>query len=316
MSNQIPGWYVDPANVNQHRYWDGSQWTENVRSAFNPMLGETQQIVNPATQVTSSPFPRPSQPQTGYIPQYQQPYVQQPQGMVMQTGKVSSGKTFLIVFFIVLGVFCAIGGIIVASIFASVSNNPPTQPGTNPGVISPTPDPVLPEPEKINLTEIAEKLGYADQIAKPGDHYKIGESFLLPYAGDNNELIVRHTIVSVTEVTPAQKKTFDEKTLPENPDTKMYSVTYEWEIVAGTPNEEFLYVGYLTYLDKGSNRMEYYSPPYDNSWCDIGMWTPEEPVVTECEVTGSLEPIQTILIGYHNSEYNIFAGTAIYIDVN
>jgi uncharacterized RDD family membrane protein YckC len=30
MSDSIPGWYPDPAVAGQQRYWDGTQWTENV----------------------------------------------------------------------------------------------------------------------------------------------------------------------------------------------------------------------------------------------------------------------------------------------
>lgn len=30
MSDSIPGWYPDPTVTGQQRYWDGTQWTENV----------------------------------------------------------------------------------------------------------------------------------------------------------------------------------------------------------------------------------------------------------------------------------------------
>jgi len=29
----IPGWYMDPSNGSQHRYWDGTAWTTRTRSA-------------------------------------------------------------------------------------------------------------------------------------------------------------------------------------------------------------------------------------------------------------------------------------------
>ena len=29
----VPGWYPDPARRHEHRYWDGSAWTEHVSTA-------------------------------------------------------------------------------------------------------------------------------------------------------------------------------------------------------------------------------------------------------------------------------------------
>lgn len=55
------GWYPDPANSAQERYWDGWQWSRNTRPIDNPA---------------------PTQPSAGYQqqPYPQQPYQQQPYG--------------------------------------------------------------------------------------------------------------------------------------------------------------------------------------------------------------------------------------------
>jgi hypothetical protein len=31
MTSPIPGWYTDPADASQHRYWDGDMWTDKTR---------------------------------------------------------------------------------------------------------------------------------------------------------------------------------------------------------------------------------------------------------------------------------------------
>ncbi|MEY4899633.1 MAG: hypothetical protein RI895_55 [Actinomycetota bacterium] len=31
MANPDPGWYSDPSDVSYLRYWDGSQWTEQIK---------------------------------------------------------------------------------------------------------------------------------------------------------------------------------------------------------------------------------------------------------------------------------------------
>lgn len=33
MSDNTPGWQTDPTGKHDHRYWDGSQWTDNVSNA-------------------------------------------------------------------------------------------------------------------------------------------------------------------------------------------------------------------------------------------------------------------------------------------
>ncbi|MGK2949152.1 MAG: DUF2510 domain-containing protein, partial [Acidimicrobiales bacterium] len=30
MTDSTPGWQPDPSGKHDHRYWDGSQWTDNV----------------------------------------------------------------------------------------------------------------------------------------------------------------------------------------------------------------------------------------------------------------------------------------------
>ena len=40
MSTPAPGWYADPSDPRQNRYWDGAAWTEHVSPGF-PHVGDT-----------------------------------------------------------------------------------------------------------------------------------------------------------------------------------------------------------------------------------------------------------------------------------
>lgn len=60
------GWYADPANDGQERYWDGWQWTRNVR----PRAGAKPQATPPTEQHAQPGVPPMNQlpPQSGYAP--------------------------------------------------------------------------------------------------------------------------------------------------------------------------------------------------------------------------------------------------------
>ena len=49
MTNPQPGWYRDPSNSSQLRWWDGSQWTSYTQAATGAINGTT-----PAGRVTTS----------------------------------------------------------------------------------------------------------------------------------------------------------------------------------------------------------------------------------------------------------------------
>ena len=49
MTNPQPGWYRDPSNSSQLRWWDGSQWTSYTQAATGATNGTT-----PAGRVTTS----------------------------------------------------------------------------------------------------------------------------------------------------------------------------------------------------------------------------------------------------------------------
>ena len=37
MSDNAAGWQPDPTGKHDHRYWDGTQWTDNVADAGVPV---------------------------------------------------------------------------------------------------------------------------------------------------------------------------------------------------------------------------------------------------------------------------------------
>jgi uncharacterized RDD family membrane protein YckC len=63
------GWYPDPVNGANERYWDGWQWSRNTRPISNPPAG-----------ARSAPEQPPGQQPHGQQPYGQQPYGQQPYG--------------------------------------------------------------------------------------------------------------------------------------------------------------------------------------------------------------------------------------------
>ncbi|MEQ1787784.1 MAG: DUF2510 domain-containing protein, partial [Acidimicrobiales bacterium] len=48
MTDTTPGWQPDPTGKHDHRYWDGTQWTENVSdsgvAAIDPYVPEAPQV--------------------------------------------------------------------------------------------------------------------------------------------------------------------------------------------------------------------------------------------------------------------------------
>lgn len=72
------GWYPNPENPEQQRWWDGQQWTEHV-AVGAPMAPGYEQRTQPAypAQAPQPYQPQPYQPQP---PQAYQPYPQQPAG--------------------------------------------------------------------------------------------------------------------------------------------------------------------------------------------------------------------------------------------
>lgn len=64
VSNTPAGWYPDPENPGQQRYWDGTAWTQN----FAPTAGAPSQ---PVSSVQAA-APVPSAPQVGKKPLYKQ----------------------------------------------------------------------------------------------------------------------------------------------------------------------------------------------------------------------------------------------------
>ncbi|GAA1143616.1 hypothetical protein GCM10009630_47480 [Kribbella jejuensis] len=80
MSSQAAGWYDDPEDPAQQRYWDGTAWTDHRRPQPSP---QSPPPFRPAQhgQVYGSQPPVQPQPEPRYgqrLPQYQQ-YPQQPQ---------------------------------------------------------------------------------------------------------------------------------------------------------------------------------------------------------------------------------------------
>lgn len=67
------GWYPNPDNAEQQRWWDGQQWTEHV-AVGAPMAPGYEQQTPPAQPQAPAPYQpyQPAQPQPGYQP-YPQP---------------------------------------------------------------------------------------------------------------------------------------------------------------------------------------------------------------------------------------------------
>jgi len=54
-SSPPAGWYKDPANATQQRYWDGSQWTQKIKPLVAASTPVSSPVIQPATpQFTSS----------------------------------------------------------------------------------------------------------------------------------------------------------------------------------------------------------------------------------------------------------------------
>ena len=60
-SNTAPGWYVDPSNTGNARYWDGAKWTEHVRPCEAPPAKPVQRV--PEVQALHTSADRRAQPQ-------------------------------------------------------------------------------------------------------------------------------------------------------------------------------------------------------------------------------------------------------------
>lgn len=77
------GWYPDPANPAQERYWDGWQWSRNTRPIDNPNPHK------PPAGYRQQPYSQQSYGQQPYgqQPYGQQPYSQQPYGQQPQPGQ-------------------------------------------------------------------------------------------------------------------------------------------------------------------------------------------------------------------------------------
>lgn len=66
MTDNTPGWQPDPNGKHDHRYWDGSQWTDNVADAgvagtdpYDAELGAAGDATVVDTPVTPTPLPPP-----------------------------------------------------------------------------------------------------------------------------------------------------------------------------------------------------------------------------------------------------------------
>jgi hypothetical protein len=56
----VPGWYADPYDPRQLRWWDGTQWTEHVSELKAPVVADTtaqSTAATPATSSTAAPLP-------------------------------------------------------------------------------------------------------------------------------------------------------------------------------------------------------------------------------------------------------------------
>ena len=93
--SQVPaGWYTDPLNASQRRYWDGAQWTHNTTPGAIPATqgGGFAQVTNhapAAAQPAATSFsPTPAQPAAGLAPQagYAQQGTQPAGGFAPQAG--------------------------------------------------------------------------------------------------------------------------------------------------------------------------------------------------------------------------------------
>ena len=79
MSSQAAGWYDDPEDPAQQRYWDGTAWTDHRRPQQSPppfQPAQHGQVYGGQPPVQPQPQPEPRYGQR--LPQYQQ-YPQQPQ---------------------------------------------------------------------------------------------------------------------------------------------------------------------------------------------------------------------------------------------
>ena len=76
--SQVPaGWYPDPLNAAQRRYWDGAQWTQNTAPPATPPVAQqpATQFAPAAQQPATQCAPAAQQPATQFAPAAQQPAI-------------------------------------------------------------------------------------------------------------------------------------------------------------------------------------------------------------------------------------------------
>lgn len=78
MTQQSSGWYADPTNGYEYRYWNGTQWTNQVSSSgvtltdpneIDPSIGATPPA--PGSKAPTTPQPAPATPQAATVPSVQ-----------------------------------------------------------------------------------------------------------------------------------------------------------------------------------------------------------------------------------------------------
>ena len=57
MSDTTPGWHPDPTGRHDHRYWDGSQWSEHVADAGVSGTDPLDAVAPEATTAEAAPAP-------------------------------------------------------------------------------------------------------------------------------------------------------------------------------------------------------------------------------------------------------------------
>lgn len=288
MSNPVPGWYTDPLDGSQQRFWDGTEWTEQVQS-FNPQLGLPQNGTTTPQPGASSPTPvadtpavapiqatqQPAQVNVGFNPvQQYSDYGTSPAGYAPTVTTTSTPKVGAIVAIIVaVVVLVAVVGGIISGIMGGSS---------------------LPEVIEDEISDSQREKQRDEPFSLDGDFTPIGTVvddgtwITVPKKDvDGEDAIVKHRMKSVDLATAAQRDAVIEDHEEAAEYENIYFVRVETQRVEGAP---LVYESFydFTPVDKDGNELvELYAYTAD---CDFNYFRdsdPEDAILESCIAVGT-----------------------------
>lgn len=103
MSNPVQGWYADPEGSDRLRWWDGTQWSDQLRPAPTGNQTTSDTPSEPAAQVDFAPTGAPVQAPTATTPPAAKPAATKPKAQPPASQLITTGILGILIFFFIAG---------------------------------------------------------------------------------------------------------------------------------------------------------------------------------------------------------------------